>query len=109
MFGCPDEALSLVFDILLIVFNLGERNGFWCKLLGGWKKTRIQEIRQCYVSYLLLYSFSWSVKTIPGILSFDFKNLWKEAGGNGSGSLGSLMPTLYLRPASLRIRNISLT
>ena len=38
MFGCPDEALSLVFDILLIVFNLGERNGFWCKLLGGWKK-----------------------------------------------------------------------
>ena len=93
----------------ITVFNWGEKNGFWFKLLEGWKKRRVQEIRRCYVSYLLLYLFSWSVKTIPGILSFDFKNLWKEAGGNGSSSSGSLIPTLYLFPASLRIASISLT
>ena len=46
---------------------------------------------------------------MPGILSFDLKNLWKEAGGSGSGSEDSLIPTLYLFPAFLRIVNISLT
>ena len=72
--------------------------------------TTIITNRQNALSHLFLYCCSWSVNTIPGILLFDLRNLWKEAGGRGIGCCtGSLMSTLYLLPDSLRIFNISFT
>lgn len=72
------------------------------------KKNEDSRNQAMLFSYLLVYFVSWSVKTIPGIVSFDLKNLWKEAGGNGTG-VGSLITTLYLLPVFLRIPNILLT